>query len=251
MIRPLCNQLFGAALLVFFEGRLDLLDEREHVAHAEDAARHPVGMERLELVELLAGTGEENRLADDFFHRQRGTAARVAVDLGEDHAVETDRVVERLGDVHRFLTGHRVDDEQRVLRFDGRVDRVQLVHQIGVDLQTTGGVDDHEVATEPLRFLDCTARNADRIGRLAVERNVDTPGEHAQLLDGGRALQVGTDEQRLQALRFQQARQLPGRGRLSGTLQTGQQQRPSAASGSSSACRWYRRAIPRVLRGRS
>ena len=57
---------------------------------------HAVGVERLELVELLAGTGEEDRLADDFLHRQRGAAARVAVDLGEDHAVEPDRLVERL-----------------------------------------------------------------------------------------------------------------------------------------------------------
>ena len=99
---------------------LDLLDERQHVAHAEDAARHAIGVERLELVELLAGTREEDRLADDFLHRQRRATARVAVDLGEDHAVETDRVVERLGDVHRFLTGHRVDDEQRVVRLAPR-----------------------------------------------------------------------------------------------------------------------------------
>ena len=56
---------------------------------------HAVGVERLELVELLAGTGEEDRLADDLLHRQRGAAARVAVDLGEDHAVEADRLVER------------------------------------------------------------------------------------------------------------------------------------------------------------
>ena len=113
---PLSQDLLGLALLVVVEGRLDLLDEREHVAHAEDAARHAVGVERLELVELLAGTGEQDRLADDFLHRQRGATARVAVDLGEDHAVEPDRVVERLRDVDRFLTGHRVDDEQRVVR---------------------------------------------------------------------------------------------------------------------------------------
>ena len=76
---------------------------------------HAVGVERLELVELLAGTGEEDRLADDLLHRQRGAAARVAVDLGEDHAVEADGLVELGGDVHRFLAGHRVDDEQRVV----------------------------------------------------------------------------------------------------------------------------------------
>ena len=129
-------------------GRLGLLDEREHVTHAEDAARHAVGVERLEVLELLTGTGEEDRLADHFLHRQRGTTARVTVDLGEDDAVEADRVLERLRDVHGFLTGHRVDDEQRVVRLHRVTDAAQLVHQIGVDLQTTRGVDDHDVAAE-------------------------------------------------------------------------------------------------------
>ncbi len=230
---PLCDDLLGLALLVLLEGRFDLLDERQHVAHAEDAARHAVGVERLELVELLAGTREEDRLADDLLHRQRGTAARVAVDLGEDHTVEADRVVERLRDVHRFLSGHRVDDEQRVLRLHRVGDRAELVHQIGVDLQTTRGVDDDEVATEALRFFDRAPGDAHRIGGLAVERHVDPTREHAELLDRGRALQVGADEQRVQALRLQQPRQLrrrpssfrnPAGPRASG---------PSAASGSS------------------
>ena len=180
---------------------------------------HAVGVERLELVELLAGTREEDRLADDLLHRQRGATARVAVDLGEDHAVEADRLVERVGDVHRFLTGHRVDDEQRVVRLDRGVDRAQLVHQLGVDLETAGGVDDHDVATEPLRLRDRAARDVHRIGRLGEERDLDAFREHAQLLDRGRALEVGADEQRLQALRLQQPRELARGGRLSGALQ--------------------------------
>ena len=81
----------------------------------EDAARHAVGVERLEVVELLARAREQDRLADDLLHRERRTTARVAVDLGEDHAGEPDGLVELGGDVHRFLTGHRVDDEQRVV----------------------------------------------------------------------------------------------------------------------------------------
>ena len=37
----------------------------------------------------------------------------------------------------------------------------QLVHQLGVDLETAGGVDDHDVATEPGRLLAGTARATD------------------------------------------------------------------------------------------
>ena len=102
-------------------------------------------------------------------------------------------------------------------------DRAQLVHQLGVDLQSTGGVDDHDVATEPLRLRRCAPRaTVDRIGRLGVERHVDALAEHAQLLDRGRALEVGADEQRLQALRLQQARELAGGGRLPGALEAGE-----------------------------
>jgi hypothetical protein len=45
-------------------------------------------VELLEVVELLAGGGEGDGLADDLLDRQRGAAAGVAVELGEDDAVE-------------------------------------------------------------------------------------------------------------------------------------------------------------------
>src|ERR687895_62612 len=43
-------QLF---LLVLLDRLLGALDQRQHVAHPEDARGHPVGVEVLELVELL------------------------------------------------------------------------------------------------------------------------------------------------------------------------------------------------------
>ena len=64
--------------------RLDLLDEREHVAEAEDPRRHPVGMERLEVLGLLADADELDRLSGRRDDRERGAAARVAVGLRED-----------------------------------------------------------------------------------------------------------------------------------------------------------------------
>ena len=162
-------------------------------------------------------------MPDDLLHRQRRTTTGVTVDLGEDHAVEPDRLVERGRDVHRFLTGHRVDDEQRV----GRVHRVahapQLVHQVGVDLQPTGGVHDHQVLAEARRLVERRARDLDRVLRPVVgrgpHREVELAAEHAQLLDRGRALQVGGDEQHAEALALEHPRELPGGGRLSGALQ--------------------------------
>ena len=62
------------------------LDERHDVAHAEDPAGEPVGMEDLERVGLLAGAQELDAEPGDGRDRERGAAAGVAVDLGEDEA---------------------------------------------------------------------------------------------------------------------------------------------------------------------
>ena len=75
---------------------LGLLDQRQDVAHAEDARGHAVGVEVLELVELLADRGELDRLAGDRLDRERRAAARVAVELRQHDAVEGDPLLERL-----------------------------------------------------------------------------------------------------------------------------------------------------------
>ena len=58
---------------------------------------HPVGVEDVEVFELLAGGREQDRLAGDLANRQRGTTTGVAVELGEHHTGEADAVGERLG----------------------------------------------------------------------------------------------------------------------------------------------------------
>ena len=75
-------------------GPLGLLDQAEHVAHAEDAVGHAVGVEEVEVGEPLAGGGEDDRPADHLLDREGGAAAGVAVELGEDDPVERQRLVE-------------------------------------------------------------------------------------------------------------------------------------------------------------
>src|SRR5215211_2352541 len=58
--------------LVGVELLLSLLDQGHHVAHAEDPARHPVGVEALQLVELLAGRGIDDRLAGHLLYGEGG-----------------------------------------------------------------------------------------------------------------------------------------------------------------------------------
>ena len=63
-------------------------------------------MEDFEVIQLFTGTLELDGLAGDRQHREGCAAAGIAVGLGEDDAVDADRFVEGLGDVHGVLTGH-------------------------------------------------------------------------------------------------------------------------------------------------
>ena len=82
---------------------LGRLDQADDVAHAEHLADEPLGIERLELVELLTLADKLDRHAGDPADRQCGPAASVAVELGQDHAVELERLVEGLGRSDRVL----------------------------------------------------------------------------------------------------------------------------------------------------
>ena len=188
-------------------------------------------MELLECVELLAGAGECDRPTDDLFHRQRGTASRVAVELGEDHAVDAERGMERLGHTDGVLSGHGVDDEEGVVRLDGVADLADLLHELGVDGQTAGGVDDEHVLAETPGLIETALGGVHRVGGIAEHRDVDLTTECAQLLDGGGTLQVGPDQKRMAALRCEPLGELGRVGRLARTLQTSHEHHSGRAAG--------------------
>ena len=59
-----------------------LLNERQHVAHTENARGQTVRMELVEVRQLFAGGGKRDGLADDVFDGERGTATSITVELG-------------------------------------------------------------------------------------------------------------------------------------------------------------------------
>ena len=152
---------------------LHLLDQRDDVAHAEDAAGHAFGIEGLERVELLAHAHQHDGLARDFAHRQRGATARIAVGLGENDAGEIERRAESARGIHRVLAGHGVDDEQPLVRFHGALDLLHLFHELGVDVQAARGVDDQRVVNALARRIERLARDVRR--RLLARRSGRIP----------------------------------------------------------------------------
>src|SRR5262245_16647559 len=221
--RELARQHAGLhlLLLVGLDRLLGTLDEREDVPHPENARRHPVGMEVLELVDLLADGDELDRPARESLDRERRAAARVAVELRQHDSVERDALLERLRDVDGFLTCHRVEHEQNVRGLRDVADALELVHQLLVHVQAAGGVEDDRVGVE---LFDPVADDRDRIAAVfAVHGNLDLLAELLELVDRRRALQVGGDEAGLPPFLPQQQRELRGGRRLARALEPGEQ----------------------------
>jgi hypothetical protein len=186
-------------------------------------------VEGVEVGQLLPGGGELDRPPGDRPDGQGGAAPGVAVELGQDEPGDVHALLERLGRGHRVLAGHGVDHQQHLGGLDGVADGGRLGHHLGVDGQPAGGVDDHHVAPGPLGLLAGAKGDRHRVGVGAarVGREHRDPGllaQHLELLDGGRALQVAGDQQRLAALAGQPAGQLGRGGGLARALEAGHEQ---------------------------
>ena len=217
-------QVLGLALVDLLLG---FLDQAEHVAHAEDPRGHAVGVEALEGLQLLAGRGEEDRLAGHRLDRERGAAAGVAVELGHHDAVELGRLGEGFGDADGVLAGHRVDDQQHVVGLGPLADLRQLVHQLLVDVEAAGGVDDQHVAALLAGALERPGGDLDRVGvgALLVDVGPGALADGDQLLDRGRPVDVAGGEGDVLARLAEVAGELGAGGRLARALQA----RPSGS----------------------
>ena len=141
-----------------------LLDQAEDVAHAQNALRDAVGMEGFESVGLFAYADELERLAGYGANRERRAAAGVAVHLGENSPGDAEALVEFIGGFDGVLAGHGVGDEQDFGGVEQVFELAQLGHQIFVDVEAAGGVDQHHVAAGLDGFFASRTREIDRLG---------------------------------------------------------------------------------------
>ena len=107
-----CKLLELLFSFVLIDLRLYFFDEREHVAHAEDALCDSIGIKRLERVVTFADADKLHWLTGNLFDRERRAAACVAVHLRQDHSGDSDAPVKLFSGANRVLTRHRVSDEQ-------------------------------------------------------------------------------------------------------------------------------------------
>ena len=114
-------------------------------------------------IDFLAGARKLDRRPGDLAHRQRRTAARVAIQLGQHNAGEWQRFAKGLGRVGRVLALHGIDHEQGLHRLQFGVQALDLGHQGVVNRQATGRVHQQHVKVVFAGVIDGRAGNVDRL----------------------------------------------------------------------------------------
>ena len=207
--------------LLVIDDLLEVAHQAYDVTHAEHTARHAFGTEGFELIRRFAHTDERDGSARDFFHAEGGATTRIAVEFRQDDAGDPEPFVEGTSGLYGVLANHRVDDEQDVVRFRRGFDLGELVHQHFVNRKATSRVVNDDVAAGFFCFCRCSATNVD--GRLSLEiehRDFELLAQYLQLVDGGSALHVGSNQHRLFAFALHETRELRSRRRFTRTLQT-------------------------------
>jgi hypothetical protein len=154
---------FQRRLLLRVDHPLDFADQRDHVAHprirpAMPSGRNGSSASRCSPVPMnLIGT-PVTCLTDSNAPPRASPSSLVMITPSSSKAL-----VERLGAVHRVLAGHAVHDQIHLIRLDAHVDPLQLLHQLLVDRQTAGRVQDHDLDAFLARLADRVLANLDRI----------------------------------------------------------------------------------------
>ncbi len=215
LLKTLC--LFLVILL------LCTFHQRHDITHAENTVRHTRRVELVNSIQFFTGTHKLDRLVHNSTDRKGGTTTGITVQLGQHYTVKVQTFIKLTGCIHRILTGHGIDHKQCFIRIDRFLDRLNLIHHLLVDSQTTGCIDNDQIITFRLRFMNSVQCYLHRIlaVQFAIYRNFDLLSQDPQLFDSSGTINVTSHQQRLTVLLgFQHTGQFTGESSLTGTLQT-------------------------------
>ncbi len=124
------------------------------------------------------------------------------------------------------MTGHRVGDEQDLLRVEQRLERLHLLHHVIVNMQAARGIDDQKIAAAIHGFAPTffgEALDGRRVGEdhiAFVQVGLDRLSYNFQLLASCRAINVDRDQHRPMSALLEPRRQLSRRRGFTRSLQS-------------------------------
>ena len=184
----------------------------------KQSLRELFGVERLQIIRLLAEADEFDGQAEFLLDRHHHAAFARAVELGHDEAGERDGFVEFARLVQRIHAGAAVEYEQDFVRRAGQllpddaVELVQLLHEVVFGVQSARSVNEEVISLARLRGSDSVVRHGCGICtiRAGDDLDLETRAPKFELFDGRSAEGVARSEQHGFLLRLDVVRELGG-----------------------------------------
>ena len=162
--RSLFHLLRHAERLLFVDRFSGSLNETHHIAHPKDASRHAIGNKGFEVGKLFPDTNKLDGLIGNRSHRKCGSASGVAVELGQDQAVQPDGIVESLGNANGLLTSGRVGNEQGFPGINKITEAFELTDKIIVHFLAACGIENDDCAVLVVGPLECRFGHLENVG---------------------------------------------------------------------------------------
>ena len=124
--------------------------------------------------------------------------------------METELIVELLRAFNSVLTEHCVRHEKDFVRANGVFEFAELLHQRFIDMEPSGGIDDHHVVRAVASLSHCVLTELKRrIVRVSFPQlHADIFRDYLQLIAGRGTVHVDRDQNRAMAASFQPLREL-------------------------------------------
>ena len=179
-------------------------------------------MKQLDHVQLFPGAHKLDGLARGCPDGQGRTAPGVAVQLGQQHSINTQCLVKGGGGVNGVLAGHGIHYQEDFMGMDIFLDTLQLVHELFINVQTACGIQEYNVISVVRGVFQRLPGDVHRVALAHLKNgNVQLLAHHLQLLDGGGAVHVAGHQQGpFAVLAAHETRQLCAVSGFTGALET-------------------------------
>ena len=195
-------------------------DEAAEVPHAEEPGDELVGVERLQVADVLAGSDEDDPGVGLGDRRDRPSSLGGSVHLREDDTCDAHSVVERLRLGTGLLSDLRVEDQDPLLGLGHIRDPLDLVDEVVLQGVPTGGVDDdHLLVLEAFESVLDDERGIGLSG-FAVDLHAHLLAELPELVESRGPVDVCADESDREALLREVHGELACGGGLTLTVQS-------------------------------
>ena len=165
-------------------------------------------MKNIKVAEFFACAHKLYRLA---CYRSRGkgrAAPGVAVCFCEYKTVYSQRFIKRCGNIYRILTCHRVNNKQYFVRLYLRLDVLELIHKLLINMQTACRVKNYIIVALISRERNRLFSYAHGVFvALFKNRNPRLFADYLQLFDCRRAVNVTGNQQRAVIFFFEHKRE--------------------------------------------